>query len=91
MTGGNAALTDDITADGQNGVSFIHPMGEIFLPPLAGETNARTIERKRRIDSKINFTKGCGKVPMEKPKERILLHTWAYKHVYMHECISVFL
>lgn len=38
LTGGDAALTDDITADGGNGVSFMHPMGEIFLHPLAGET-----------------------------------------------------
>lgn len=38
LSGGDAALTDDITADGQNGVSFIHPMGEIFLQPLAGKT-----------------------------------------------------
>lgn len=45
MTGGDAALTDEITADGQNGVSFIHPIGEIFLQPLAGETDAPTIER----------------------------------------------
>lgn len=28
---------DEITADGQSGVSFMHPMGEIYLPPLAGE------------------------------------------------------
>lgn len=40
VTGGDAALTDEITADGQNGVSFIHPMGEIFLQPLAGETDS---------------------------------------------------
>ncbi|XP_017274008.1 leukocyte tyrosine kinase receptor isoform X2 [Kryptolebias marmoratus] len=33
--GGDAVLTDEITADGQNGVSFIHPMGEVFLHPLA--------------------------------------------------------
>lgn len=37
LTGGDAALTDEMTADGQNGVSFIHPVGEIYLPPLAGE------------------------------------------------------
>lgn len=42
VTGGDAALTDEITADGQNGVSFIHPMGEIFLQPLAGETQSLT-------------------------------------------------
>lgn len=40
MAGGDAALTDEITADGQNGVSFMHPMGEIFLLPLAGETDS---------------------------------------------------
>ncbi|XP_064188181.1 tyrosine-protein kinase receptor [Anguilla rostrata] len=33
--GGDAAETDDITADGQAGISFVHPMGEIFLQPLA--------------------------------------------------------
>lgn len=42
VTGGDAALSDDITADGQNGVSFVHPMGEIFLQPLAGETQSDT-------------------------------------------------
>uniref|UniRef100_A0A672IE43 Tyrosine-protein kinase receptor n=1 Tax=Salarias fasciatus TaxID=181472 RepID=A0A672IE43_SALFA len=33
--GGDAAPTDELTADGQNGISFMHPMGEIFLQPLA--------------------------------------------------------
>uniref|UniRef100_A0A3B3XQJ9 receptor protein-tyrosine kinase n=1 Tax=Poecilia mexicana TaxID=48701 RepID=A0A3B3XQJ9_9TELE len=42
--GGDAALTDDINADGQNGVSFIHPMGEIFLQPLAGETQTDILQ-----------------------------------------------
>lgn len=28
---------DEMTTDGQNGVSFIHPVGEIYLQPLAGE------------------------------------------------------
>ena len=36
--GGDAALTDDLTAGGEDGVSFVHPMGEIFLQPLAGGT-----------------------------------------------------
>lgn len=35
---------DDITADGQHGVSFVNPIGEIFLSPLAGQ-----------IDDKISF------------------------------------
>uniref|UniRef100_A0A672RC47 Tyrosine-protein kinase receptor n=1 Tax=Sinocyclocheilus grahami TaxID=75366 RepID=A0A672RC47_SINGR len=33
--GGDAPLLDGITADGQDGVSFVHPMGKIFLQPLA--------------------------------------------------------
>ncbi|KAJ0062662.1 hypothetical protein NL108_004273, partial [Boleophthalmus pectinirostris] len=33
--GGDAAITDEILADGQDGISFIHPAGEIFLQPLA--------------------------------------------------------
>lgn len=35
--GGDAPLLDGITADGQDGVSFVHPMGKIFLQPLAGQ------------------------------------------------------
>uniref|UniRef100_A0A3B4ALC0 receptor protein-tyrosine kinase n=1 Tax=Periophthalmus magnuspinnatus TaxID=409849 RepID=A0A3B4ALC0_9GOBI len=34
--GGDAAITDEILADGQDGICFIHPTGEIFLQPLAG-------------------------------------------------------
>ncbi|XP_059375104.1 tyrosine-protein kinase receptor isoform X1 [Carassius carassius] len=33
--GGDAPLLDGITADGQDGVSFVHPIGKIFLQPLA--------------------------------------------------------
>ncbi|XP_063040508.1 tyrosine-protein kinase receptor [Engraulis encrasicolus] len=33
--GGDVALLDDLTADGQDGVSYVHPSGEIFLPSLA--------------------------------------------------------
>ncbi|KAJ6667276.1 hypothetical protein lerEdw1_017254 [Lerista edwardsae] len=33
--GGHATEVDDITADGQYGVSFVNPIGEIFLSPLA--------------------------------------------------------
>ncbi|XP_029141681.1 leukocyte tyrosine kinase receptor-like [Protobothrops mucrosquamatus] len=35
FVGGRASETDDITADGQHGVSFVNPIGEIFLSPLA--------------------------------------------------------
>uniref|UniRef100_H2ZUX6 Tyrosine-protein kinase receptor n=1 Tax=Latimeria chalumnae TaxID=7897 RepID=H2ZUX6_LATCH len=33
--GGHASEIDDITADGQDGISFVNPIGEIFLHPLA--------------------------------------------------------
>uniref|UniRef100_A0A8D0G9D6 Tyrosine-protein kinase receptor n=1 Tax=Sphenodon punctatus TaxID=8508 RepID=A0A8D0G9D6_SPHPU len=33
--GGHVSEADDITADGQDGVSFLNPVGEIFLHPLA--------------------------------------------------------
>uniref|UniRef100_A0AAV2JEN9 Tyrosine-protein kinase receptor n=1 Tax=Knipowitschia caucasica TaxID=637954 RepID=A0AAV2JEN9_KNICA len=33
--GGDAAVTDKILADGQAGISFIHPTGQMFLQPLA--------------------------------------------------------
>lgn len=36
--GGHASDSDDITADGQDGISFVNPIGEIFLHPLAGTT-----------------------------------------------------
>uniref|UniRef100_A0A8D2KXH8 receptor protein-tyrosine kinase n=1 Tax=Varanus komodoensis TaxID=61221 RepID=A0A8D2KXH8_VARKO len=33
--GGDASKKDDLTADGRHGVSFVNPVGEIFLSPLA--------------------------------------------------------
>ncbi|KAM4664565.1 leukocyte tyrosine kinase receptor [Discoglossus pictus] len=33
--GGNASEMDYLTADGQDGVSFVNPVGEIYLHPLA--------------------------------------------------------
>ncbi|XP_053365240.1 tyrosine-protein kinase receptor [Clarias gariepinus] len=33
--GGDASHADDLTADGQDGISFVHPSGELFLQPLA--------------------------------------------------------
>ncbi|XP_060736252.1 tyrosine-protein kinase receptor [Tachysurus vachellii] len=33
--GGDVSRTDDLTADGQDGISFVHPSGELFLQPLA--------------------------------------------------------
>ncbi|XP_019407849.1 PREDICTED: leukocyte tyrosine kinase receptor [Crocodylus porosus] len=33
--GGHVSDSDEITADGQDGISFVSPIGEIFLQPLA--------------------------------------------------------
>ncbi|XP_073442458.1 leukocyte tyrosine kinase receptor [Dendrobates tinctorius] len=38
--GGNTSQLDDITADGQDGVSFRNPSGEMFLQPLAAMENS---------------------------------------------------
>lgn len=35
--GGHATELDDISTDGEDGVSFINTSGELFLQPLAGE------------------------------------------------------
>lgn len=45
--------------------------------------------RRPHKDTKIN-SKECLEVPMEKPKKRILFHSWAYKHAHMHEYIERF-
>ncbi|XP_069588639.1 leukocyte tyrosine kinase receptor [Ranitomeya imitator] len=37
--GGNTSQLDDISADGQDGVSFRNPSGEMFLQPLAAMEN----------------------------------------------------
>lgn len=72
MTGGDAALTDEITADGQAGISFIHPMGEIFLHPFAGETQSDTpswwyeyigqmrMKKKKNTMQREHTDKTCG-------------------------------
>ncbi|KAM4540780.1 tyrosine-protein kinase receptor [Fundulus diaphanus] len=57
--GGDAALTDDFTADGQNGVSFIHPMGEIFLQPLAAMEGHGECEIKVQLNCSHCQTQSC--------------------------------
>uniref|UniRef100_A0A671YM50 Tyrosine-protein kinase receptor n=1 Tax=Sparus aurata TaxID=8175 RepID=A0A671YM50_SPAAU len=57
--GGDAALTDEITADGQNGVSFIHPVGEIFLLPLAAMESHGECEIKVQLNCSHCQTQSC--------------------------------
>uniref|UniRef100_A0A452HUB0 Tyrosine-protein kinase receptor n=1 Tax=Gopherus agassizii TaxID=38772 RepID=A0A452HUB0_9SAUR len=42
--GGHVSDVDDITADGQYGVSFVNPAGEIFLHPLAAMESHGDVE-----------------------------------------------
>uniref|UniRef100_A0A8C6VV77 Tyrosine-protein kinase receptor n=1 Tax=Nothobranchius furzeri TaxID=105023 RepID=A0A8C6VV77_NOTFU len=57
--GGDAVLMDEITADGQNGVSFIHPMGEIFLQPLAAMEGHGECEIKVQLNCSHCQTQSC--------------------------------
>ncbi|XP_056151361.1 tyrosine-protein kinase receptor [Lampris incognitus] len=57
--GGDAALTDDITADGQDGISFVHPMGEIFLQPLAAMESHGECEIKVQLNCSHCQTQSC--------------------------------
>uniref|UniRef100_A0A665VTR3 Tyrosine-protein kinase receptor n=1 Tax=Echeneis naucrates TaxID=173247 RepID=A0A665VTR3_ECHNA len=57
--GGDAALTDEITVDGQNGVSFIHPMGEMFLHPLAAMESHGECEIKVQLNCSHCKTQSC--------------------------------
>ncbi|XP_014065764.2 leukocyte tyrosine kinase receptor isoform X1 [Salmo salar] len=57
--GGDAALTDDITAGGQDGISFVHPMGEIFLPPLVAMESHGECEIKVQLNCSHCQTQSC--------------------------------
>ncbi|XP_060918378.1 tyrosine-protein kinase receptor isoform X2 [Labrus mixtus] len=57
--GGDAAVTDEITADGQNGISFIHPTGEIFLQPLAAMESHGECEIKVQLNCSHCQTQSC--------------------------------
>ncbi|XP_074548823.1 tyrosine-protein kinase receptor [Halichoeres trimaculatus] len=57
--GGDAVLTDELTADGHNGISFIHPMGEIFLQPLAAMESHGECEIKVQLNCSHCLTQSC--------------------------------
>ncbi|CAB1330715.1 unnamed protein product, partial [Coregonus sp. 'balchen'] len=57
--GGDAALTDDITAGGQDGISFVNPMGEIFLQPLAAMESHGECEIKVQLNCSHCQTQSC--------------------------------
>ncbi|XP_061751814.1 tyrosine-protein kinase receptor isoform X1 [Nerophis ophidion] len=57
--GGDAALTDDITADGRDGISFINPIGEIYLQPLAAMESHGECEIKVQLNCSHCQSQSC--------------------------------
>ncbi|KAJ8399492.1 hypothetical protein AAFF_G00412040 [Aldrovandia affinis] len=57
--GGDAADTDDITADGQAGISFVHPIGEIYLQPLAVMESHGEVEIKVQLNCTHCQSQSC--------------------------------
>ncbi|XP_055134777.2 leukocyte tyrosine kinase receptor isoform X5 [Symphalangus syndactylus] len=48
--GGDASETDNLWADGEDGVSFIHPSSELYLQPLAVTENHGEVEIRRHLN-----------------------------------------
>uniref|UniRef100_A0AAR2JZL5 Tyrosine-protein kinase receptor n=1 Tax=Pygocentrus nattereri TaxID=42514 RepID=A0AAR2JZL5_PYGNA len=57
--GGDVSQTDDITADGQDGISFVHPSGEIFLQPLAAMESHGEAEIEVHLNCSHCQTQSC--------------------------------
>ncbi|MBN3293193.1 ALK kinase, partial [Polypterus senegalus] len=57
--GGDAAETDDLTVDGQDGISFVNPLGEIFLQPLAAMESHGEVEIKVLLNCSHCQSESC--------------------------------
>ncbi|XP_015194744.2 tyrosine-protein kinase receptor [Lepisosteus oculatus] len=57
--GGDAAPTDDITADGQDGISFVNPIGEMYLQPLAAMESHGEAEIKVQLNCSHCQSESC--------------------------------
>ncbi|XP_076834752.1 tyrosine-protein kinase receptor isoform X2 [Brachyhypopomus gauderio] len=57
--GGDVSHTDDITADGQDGISFVHPSGEIYLQPLAAMESHGEAEIQVHLNCSHCQTQSC--------------------------------
>nr|XP_057946968.1 tyrosine-protein kinase receptor [Doryrhamphus excisus] len=57
--GGDAALMDDITVDGRDGISFINPIGEIYLQPLAAMESHGECEIKVQLNCSHCQSQSC--------------------------------
>ncbi|XP_012865448.1 PREDICTED: leukocyte tyrosine kinase receptor [Dipodomys ordii] len=57
--GGDASETDILWADGEDGVSFIHPSSELYLQPLAVTENHGEVEIRRHSNCSHCPLKDC--------------------------------
>uniref|UniRef100_A0A2K5YFC3 receptor protein-tyrosine kinase n=1 Tax=Mandrillus leucophaeus TaxID=9568 RepID=A0A2K5YFC3_MANLE len=57
--GGDASETDNLWADGEDGVSFIHPSSELYLQPLAVTENHGEVEIRRHLNCSHCPLKDC--------------------------------
>ncbi|XP_065611662.1 leukocyte tyrosine kinase receptor [Cyrtonyx montezumae] len=61
--GGHASNNDDITAGGQYGISFVNPIGEIFLHPLAAVENDGEVEVQIYLNCSHCHSDNCKRDP----------------------------
>ncbi|XP_062061659.1 leukocyte tyrosine kinase receptor isoform X1 [Lepus europaeus] len=57
--GGDASETDMLWADGEDGVSFIHPSSELYLQPLAVMESHGEVEIRRHLNCSHCSLKDC--------------------------------
>ncbi|OXB82280.1 UNVERIFIED_CONTAM: hypothetical protein H355_007977 [Colinus virginianus] len=62
-SGGHASNNDDITAGGQYGISFVNPIGEIFLHPLAAVENDGEVEVQIYLNCSHCHSDNCKRDP----------------------------
>ncbi|OWK62672.1 ALK tyrosine kinase receptor [Lonchura striata] len=61
--GGHASDSDDITAGGQDGISFVNPIGEIFLHPLAAMESHGEVEVQIYLNCSHCHSDNCKRDP----------------------------
>ncbi|NXM72898.1 ALK kinase, partial [Serilophus lunatus] len=61
--GGHASANDDITAGGQDGISFVNPIGEIFLHPLAAMESHGEVEVQIYLNCSHCHSDNCKRDP----------------------------
>ncbi|MBN3298799.1 ALK kinase, partial [Amia calva] len=57
--GGNAAPHDDLTSDGLEGISFVNPIGEIYLHPLAAMEGHGEVDIKVQLNCSHCHSESC--------------------------------